>query len=89
MSLDDLARSVRDGRTAIAEIRAVIAALSGVVSPDLLTQLGDAADELDRYLLSDAESALAHMQQIAESALAYIEGIEEQRLERLQQGDEE
>lgn len=78
MSLDDLARSVRDGRTAIAEIRAVIAALSGVVSPDLLTQLGDAADELDRYLLSDAESALAHIQE-----------IEEQRLERLQQGGEE
>jgi len=53
----DLNRSIADARTAIKDIRDVVETLDGVVLKDLVSSLTDAADELEGYLLSDAEEA--------------------------------
>lgn len=67
MAIEDLGRSISDGRKAVGEIREVVAAIAGVVKSHLVTQLSDAVNELELYLLPDAESAHAYIQELGDS----------------------
>jgi len=62
----DLNRSIADARTAIKDIRDVVETLDGVVLKDLVSSLTDAADELEGYLLSDAEEARSKIDELEE-----------------------